>query len=57
MKTLLFAALGAYYLLMPGAIADSRYLLPALPFLCTAAAFGLTFLYSLIREQKQPGAF
>lgn len=56
MKTLLFLALGVYYLLMPGSIAESRYLLPGLPFLCTASAFGLTCLYSLVREQKIQGS-
>jgi ABC-type multidrug transport system fused ATPase/permease subunit len=57
MKMLLFLALGGYYMLMPGAVADSRYLLPALPFLCIASSFGLTYLYSLVREQKQQGIF
>ena len=51
---LLFLALAGYYLLMPGSIAAPRYQLPALPFLCLAAAFGLVYFYGIVKEKKTP---
>ena len=51
---LLFLLLAGYYLLMPGPIAIPRYQLPALPFLCMAAAFGLFYFYAVVKEKKAP---
>ncbi|MBQ9338438.1 MAG: glycosyltransferase [Lentisphaeria bacterium] len=51
---LLFLLLAGYYLLMPGSIAEPRYQLPALPFLCLAAAFGLVYFHGIIKEKKTP---
>lgn len=55
MPLLLFLLLAGYYLLMPGAIAEPRYQLPALPFICLAAAFGLVYFHGIIKEKKAPG--
>ena len=54
---LLFLLLSGYYLLMPGSIAIPRYQLPALPFLCLAAAFGLSYFYGIVKEKKTPSGF
>ena len=51
---LLFLLLSGYYLLMPGSIAEPRYQLPALPFICLAAAFGLVYFHGIIKEKKAP---
>ena len=51
---LLFLLLSGYYLLMPGSIAEPRYQLPALPFLCLAAAFGLVYFHGIVKEKKTP---
>ena len=50
----LFLLLSGYYLLMPGSIAEPRYQLPALPFICLAAAFGLVYFRGIIKEKKGP---
>ena len=39
---------------MPGSIAEPRYQLPALPFLCLAAAFGLVYFHGIVKEKKTP---
>jgi len=54
LPVLLFLLLAGYYLLMPGPIAIPRYQLPALPFVYLAAAFGLTYCYSIVKEKKTP---
>ena len=54
---LLFLLLSGYYLLMPGPIAEPRYQLPALPFVCLAAAFGLSYFCGIIKERKAPAGF
>ncbi len=54
---LLFLLLSGYYLLMPGPIAEPRYQLPALPFVCLAAAFGLCYFYGIVKERKAPAGF
>ncbi len=54
MMLLLFLLLSGYYLLMPGPIAIPRYQLPALPFLCLAAGYGIVFFGAILRRQKVP---
>ena len=54
---LLFLLLAGYYLLMPGSIAEPRYQLPALPFICLTAAFGLVYFYGVVKERKAPSGF
>ncbi|MBO4648622.1 MAG: glycosyltransferase [Lentisphaeria bacterium] len=54
MPLLLFLLLSGFYLLMPGPIAIPRYQLPALPFLCLAAGFGLIYFYGIVKEKKTP---
>ena len=54
LPVLLFLLLSGYYLLMPGPIAIARYQLPALPYLCLAAAFGLAYFHSIVKEKKTP---
>ncbi len=49
---LLAGAFAEYYLLLPGPITAPRYLLPALPAGCCAAACGLAQLIETIRKQK-----
>ena len=51
---LLFFLLAGYYIFMPGPIAIPRYLLPALPFLCTASAYGLLQFWRIIRKKSLP---
>lgn len=51
---LLLLVLSGYYLLMPGSIAEPRYQLPALPFLCLAAGFGLMYFKGIVKEKKTP---
>lgn len=48
---LLLLLLAGYYLFMPGPIALPRYQLPALPFVCVAAAFGLFQFLRIIRKK------
>ena len=57
LPVLLFLLLAGYYLLMPGSIAEPRYQLPALPFICLAAAFGLVYFYGVVKEKKAPSGF
>ncbi len=57
MMILLFLLLGGYYLLMPGPIAIPRYQLPALPFLCLAAGYGIVYFRAILRKQKFPEGF
>lgn len=49
---LLWFLLAGYYIFMPGPIAIPRYLLPALPFLCTASAYGLLQFWRIIRKKS-----
>ncbi len=51
---LLLLLLAGYYVFMPGPIAIPRYLLPALPFLCTAAACGMFQFWRIIRKKPLP---
>lgn len=57
MSFLLFLALSGYYLVMPGAGAGARGQLPALPFLCLAAGFGLVYLCRILKERKAPAGW
>ncbi len=57
LPVLLFLLLAGYYLLMPGSIAEPRYQLPALPFICLSAAFGLVYFYGVVKEKKVPSGF
>ena len=47
-----YTLLAGYYIFMPGPIAIPRYLLPALPFLCTASAYGLLQFWRVIRKKS-----
>ncbi len=57
MMILLFLLLSGYYLLMPGPIAVPRYQLPALPFLCLAAGYGIVYFRAILRKQTLPEGF
>lgn len=57
MMILLFLLLSGYYLLMPGPIAIPRYQLPALPFLCLAAGYGIVYFRAILRKQRLPEGF
>ena len=48
---LILLLLAGYYLFMPGPIAIPRYQLPALPFVCVAAAFGLFQFFRILRRK------
>ena len=48
---LILLLLAGYYLFMPGPIAIPRYQLPALPFVCVAAAFGLFQFLRIVRKK------
>ena len=49
---LILLLLAGYYLFMPGPIAIPRYQLPALPFVCVAAAFGLLQFFRIVRKKS-----
>ena len=51
---LLFLLLAGYYLLAPGSTGSPRSQLPALPFICLAAAFGLAYFHGIVKEKKVP---
>lgn len=51
---LLFLLLAGYYLLAPGSTGSPRSQLPALPFICLAAAFGLVYFHGIVKEKKVP---
>ena len=51
---LLFLLFAGYYLLLPGSAAIPRHQLPALPYICLAAAFGLFYFFGIIKEKKTP---